>query len=110
MQNPQQAYQQQAVINASPVKLVVKLYDLVLQATYRKDNQRVKDVLSTLIESLNFDYEPANELFQLYQYCQELARKEKYEEIREILEPLRDAWDNAENNKQVTKEDASKQD
>ena len=97
MQNPQKVYQQQAVLNASPLQLVVKLYDLVLQATYRKDGERVKEILSTLIESLNFDYEPADDLFQLYLYCQDLARKQEYGEIREILEPLRDAWDTAAN-------------
>ncbi|SHG04709.1 flagellar protein FliS [Fodinibius roseus] len=100
MPNPQQIYQRQAVMNASPLRLVVKLYDLVLQATYQKDAERVKDVLATLIESLNFDYEPAGELFQLYQYCQDLARKEEYEEIREILEPLRDAWEAADKKEQ----------
>ena len=95
MQNPQKVYQQQAIKNASPLQLVVKLYDLLLQATYRKDQKRVREVLNTLAESLNFDHEPAEELFQLYQYCQDLARDEKYEEIREILEPLRDAWEQA---------------
>lgn len=97
MQNPQQVYQRQSIQNASPLQLVVKLYDFVLQATYRKDQSRVREVLSTLIESLNFEHEPADELFQLYQYCQELAREEKYEEIRELLEPLRDAWDQVAN-------------
>lgn len=100
MQNPQQIYQRQAVLNASPLQLVVKLYDLVLQATYREDEKRVKEILSTLIESLNFDYEPADDLFQLYLYCQELARKQDFVEIREILEPLRDAWDTAANGEQ----------
>jgi len=100
MQNPHQVYQRQAVLNASPLRLVVKLYDLVLQATYRKDEERVKDILSTLIESLNFDYEPAGELFQLYKYCQDLARQQEYEEIREILEPLRDAWDTIANDEE----------
>jgi|SRR5699024_3891126 len=100
MPNPQQVYQRQSIMNATPLRLVVKLYDLVLQATYRKDESRVKEVLSTLIESLNFDHEPADELFQLYKYCQDLARKQKYDEIRDILEPLRDAWETAANNEQ----------
>lgn len=97
MQNPQQVYQQQAIMNATPLQLIVKLYDLVLQSTYRKDKQRIIDVLSTLIESLNFDHEPADELFELYKYCQDLARKDEFEEIRDILEPLRDAWETAAN-------------
>jgi len=95
MQNPQLLYQRQAILNASPLRLVVKLYDLLLQATFRKEQKRVRELLSTLIESLNFDYEPAENLFRLYQYCQDLARQERYEEIRDILEPLRDAWDQA---------------
>ena len=103
MQDPQQVYQQQAILNASPLRLVVKLYDLVLQATYQKNEKRVKEILSTLIESLNFDYEPADELFQLYKYCQDLARQQQYEEIREILEPLRDAWDEIANKEEPQK-------
>lgn len=94
-------------MNASPLRLVVKLYDLVLQATYRKDAERVKEVLATLIESLNFDYEPAEELFQLYTYCQDLARKEEYEAIREILEPLRDAWETADKKEQSSESGVS---
>jgi len=99
MQNPQQIYQRQAIMNASPLRLVVKLYDMLLQATFREEQGRVRELLSTLIESLNFDYEPAEDLFRLYQYCQDLARQEKYEEIYDILSPLRDAWEQAANGK-----------
>ena len=68
------------------------MYDLAIQASYLEDSQKLKDILSTLITGLNFDYEPAGQLFELYRYCQDLARKNKFEEIREILEPLRDTW------------------
>ena len=71
------------------------MYDLVLQATYREDDKRVREILSTLITGLNFEYEPAGQLFSLYKYCQGLSRKGHYEEIREVLEPLRDAWQEA---------------
>jgi flagellin-specific chaperone FliS len=97
MRNPQLVYQQQSVKNASPLQLVVKMYDLVIQATYREDDKRVRDLLSTLISGLNFDHEPADQLFSLYKYCQDLSRKGDYEEIREILEPLRDTWDEVAN-------------
>jgi len=95
MRNPQLVYQQQSVKNASPLQLVVKMYDLVIQSTYREDEKKVRDILSTLITGLNFDYEPADQLFSLYRYCQELARKGKFSEIREVLEPLRDTWQEA---------------
>lgn len=80
-------------MNASPIKLVVKLYDLVIQATYREDDERVREILSTLITGLNFDHEPADQLFNVYRYCQDLSRESRFEEIREILEPLREAWE-----------------
>lgn len=80
-------------MNASPLKLVVKMYDLVIQASYREEDQRVREILSGLIQGLNFDYEPAGQLFEIYRYCQELSRKQRFAEIREILEPLRDTWE-----------------
>ncbi len=92
LQDPQKVYQQQAILNASPVQLVVKLYDLLLQATWREDRDKTLSILSALITGLNYDYEPADQLFSLYRYCQDLARKGEFEEIRELLEPLRDTW------------------
>jgi flagellin-specific chaperone FliS len=97
MRNPQLQYQQQAVLNASPLRLVVKLYDLAIQASYQENDRRLREVLSTLIMGLNFDYEPADKLFALYQYCQELSRKGNYDEVRMLLEPIRDAWEETAN-------------
>ncbi len=97
MKNPHLVYQRQAVKDASPLQLVVKMYDLIIQASYREDGQRVRELLSTLISGLNFDHEPADQLFSLYQYCQGLSRKEDFEEIRELLVPLRDAWEQLAN-------------
>lgn len=93
MRNPQLTYQTQSVKSASPLQLVIKMYDLTIQATYKEDGKKVKDLLSALIHGLNFDYELSEQLFSLYQYCQDLARKNKFEEIREILEPIRNSWE-----------------
>ena len=87
-------------MNASPLQLVVKLYDLAIQASYRQEGEKVRAILGELTDGLNFDYEPAPQLFDLYRYCQELARKEQFEEFREIMEPLRDAWEEASNQPQ----------
>lgn len=97
MKNPQLIYQRQAVKDATPLQLVVKIYDLIIQATYREDGQRVRELLATLISGLNFDHEPADQLFALYQYCQGLSRKEDFEEIRNLLDPLREAWEELAN-------------
>ena len=97
MQNPQLVYQRQSVMNASPLKLVVKMYDLAIQATYREDDKRFRDIVSELIHGLNFDYEPSGQLFEIYRYCQDLSRKQRFEEIREIMEPLRETWEEVAN-------------
>lgn len=97
MRDPQLVYQQQAVKEASPLQLIVKMYDLVIQNTYRENDQKVREILSTLIAGLNFDHEPADQLFSLYKYCQDLAREKKFEEIREVLEPIRDTWEEVAN-------------
>lgn len=85
------------MLNASPMKIVVKLYDLAIQASWREDDKQLREILSTLIKGLNFDFEISGQLFSIYQYCQELARKGEYQEVRDLLEPLRDAWEQAAN-------------
>lgn len=86
-------YQRQAVLNATPSELITKLYDLAIQACYRKDEKRLIEVLSTLIRGLNFDYEIAGSFFNLYEYCQRQARKQEFDEVRELLEGIRETWD-----------------
>lgn len=94
-QNPHLVYQKQSIMDSSPLKLVVKMYDLVIQATYREDDKKVREVISGLIQGLNFEYELAGQLFEIYKYCQTLSRQKKFEEIREILEPIRETWEEA---------------
>lgn len=91
-ENPQLIYEQQSVKNASPIQLVVKVYDLIIQATYREQAKRVRDLFSVLINGLDFDHEPADQLFALYRYCQDLSRKDDFDQIRDLIEPLRDTW------------------
>ena len=45
MQNASLIYQRQAIMNASPLKLVVKMYDLLIQASYREDDKKVREIL-----------------------------------------------------------------
>lgn len=92
MNDPQLQYQRQAIKNASPSELVTKLYDFAIQACYREEEERLHEVLEALITSLNFDYEIAGSLYNLYEYCQRRARVQEFEEVRELLEPLREAW------------------
>lgn len=92
MKDPQLEYQRQAVKNASPTELIAKLYDFAIQACYKEDQEKLDQVLGTLTKSLNFDYEISGTLYNLYDYCRRQASKGEFEEVRELLEPVREAW------------------
>lgn len=92
MNDPQRQYQEQAIKNASATELITKLYDFAIQACYQKDSELLEGVLSALIKSLNFDYEISGSLHNLYDYCQRQAKEQKFDEVRELLEPVREGW------------------
>ena len=85
-------YQRQAIINASPEELVSILFDMAIQASYRKDAEKLQGVLNLLMKSLNFDYDLAKSLYGLYEYCQQITKEKKFEEVRELIDNIRDAW------------------
>ncbi|MEX1213248.1 MAG: flagellar export chaperone FliS [Balneolaceae bacterium] len=93
MQNPHQVYQRQSIMQASPAQLVVKMYDLAIQATWNKDAPKVRNLLTTLINGLDFDQPLSGDLFELYRYCQDLTRNGELDQVRELLEPLRESWE-----------------
>lgn len=92
MKNPQREYQKQAIKNASPTELITKLYDFAIQACYQEDEDRLQQVLDALMQSLNFDYEISSTLYNLYEYCRRQAESKEFNEVRELLEPVREAW------------------
>lgn len=89
----EKTYQRQSVLNSNPTKLVVKMYDLITQNCYLENGKKVNDLLSELIHYLNFDYELSASLFEIYRFCQQLAKESKFEEIVDILVPLRQTWE-----------------
>lgn len=88
-------YKRQQVLSASPAELVSILYDEAIACTYRRDQEKLVGILSQLIRALNFDYDLSSDLFGLYEYCQNQARRQKFDEVRSLLEPIRDAWNQA---------------
>ncbi len=99
MQSAISTYRKQSVLNATPVELVALLYDEAIACTWRKDRDKLLGILSQLIRGLNFDYELAGDLFGLYSYCQQQVRREKFDEVRLLLEPIREAWREAASKK-----------
>ncbi len=84
------------ILEASPQKLLLKIYDFAITHCQLHDMLKTNRALDELINALNFEDEKAREisigLLKLYQYCQEEMRKKNYEMVHKILVDLREAW------------------
>lgn len=85
-------YKEQEIRSATPAELVAHLYDFGIEACYREDQQRLLDVLSQLVKSLNFDYDISTEFYRLYDFCRQKARENQFEDARMVLENMREGW------------------
>lgn len=94
MSDRNKQYQEQSIKSATPEELITKLYDFVISACHNKDAERLQDVLQALMESLNFDYDISESLYNLYEYCMRQAQQKNFEEVCELIEPLRETWIN----------------
>ncbi len=111
--NPYAQYKQQGVLTASPTELVVMLYDgcikqLKLAKIHIGDKnfdlanssfQRAQDIVTELVMGLDFNYEIARELLNLYEFIQRAIIDmniskdlDDIDPIIEILSDLRSAW------------------
>jgi flagellar protein FliS len=99
----QQRYQQQSIATASPERLVLKLYDLGITSCRRDDRAKLREVLVELISSLDFERggEIAEQLYSLYEFCLRESALGDLEPIQDILEGLRDAWNQSVVQKQA---------
>lgn len=89
-------YQEEELYTLSPIQLLVKVYDLAIEACRRKDQRQAARALVELISALNFDYEEiAGRFFHLYQFCLGRVRAGQYEAARQVLQELRQAWTEA---------------
>ena len=91
-------YLTQKIMSASPEQLISYIYDLVIAACKRKDQEKALRGLASLVSALNFDYKDiAVPMYQLYQYCLEQVRKKQFEEVEELIGGLKTAWAEAMN-------------
>lgn len=87
------SYRTNSVIGLTSGQVLVKMYDLAVVALMSGDGKRGIRVLSTLIDSLDFEYqEIAIGLFRLYRYCIEEINEGEYEVPTRILRELRETW------------------
>ncbi len=84
------------ILEASPQKLLIRIYDFAITQCKLQDMQKTNRALDELINSLNFEDAKAREistgLLKLYQYCQDQMRKQNHGVVQTILTDLRDAW------------------
>ncbi len=111
--NPYAQYRQQGVLTASPTELVVMLYEgcikqLKLAKIHIEDKniegannsfQRAQDIITELVMGLDFNYDIARELLNLYEFVQRAIIDmniskdiKQVDPIIEILDDLRTAW------------------
>lgn len=111
--NPYEQYRQQGVMTASPVELIVMLYDgcikqmkLGVMAIENKDYsaanqalQKAQDILGELVTSLDMNYELAATLLELYNFfLSELVEAnmskntQRIAPVIEIMQDLRVTW------------------
>ncbi|HSB73565.1 MAG TPA: flagellar export chaperone FliS [Candidatus Methylomirabilis sp.] len=89
-------YRAQQVLSASPMQLVLMLYELAITGCEARDAERAGKPITELIGALNFDYgEIATDLFRLYEYCHWEIRRGRFREAAEILRGLKRAWEEA---------------
>jgi flagellar protein FliS len=110
---PQDAYRRQDVLTASPIDLIVMLYDalkknLVLgrRNIEKKDVMgahkhlmKAQEIVTALVNNLDMSYEISTELLEIYGFILRSVEDanihknaETLEPIIEIVDSLRDAW------------------
>ncbi|MCX7879313.1 MAG: flagellar protein FliS [Ignavibacteria bacterium] len=91
-------YLEQEVLSWPKEKVILKMYDLFIISAKKGDLHKMNRVLAELIGALNFDYEEtATRLYRLYEYIQRLVFHKRYDEAIQIVQELRNAWNQAFN-------------
>ena len=87
------SYQQNNVMTADPIKLILLVYDRAIAGCRQRKLEIAGRAITELINGLNMDATPvAGNLLAIYQYCGERCRKGQFSEAAGILQDLRDTW------------------
>jgi flagellin-specific chaperone FliS len=91
--DPRRLYRAQQVANDSPGRLALLVYDTALRACHRGQRGLLMRVLHELIAGLDLEQgEIAVGLLRLYEYALWQLREGNVEEVRVVLQELRDTW------------------
>ena len=101
-QNKAAQYLLKEILEANPQQIILKIYDVAIVNSKKRDLAKTNNAIQELINSLKFDDEKVKEismgLLRLYKFCQEQMRKKNYDIVYKILTDLRETWTNAFNN------------
>jgi flagellin-specific chaperone FliS len=88
-----QTYQQNNVLSADPLKLILLTYDRAIYGCRQKDLEATWEAIKQLINSLNLEIQPiSSHLLAIYDYCGELTREGKFDVAEAILQDIRNTW------------------
>jgi flagellar protein FliS len=94
--NHTNTYLAKEILEATPQKLLIKVYDFAIANCKRGNMTKTNRAISELINALNFEDKRAKEistgLIKLYQFCQEEMRKNNTDIVYKILTDLRETW------------------
>jgi len=94
--NRANAYLVNEILDASPTKLFIKIYDFAIAQCKNKNLEKTNKALMELSNALRFDNEEVSEismgLKKLYVFCQDQMRLKNYDIVLKILTDLRDTW------------------
>ena len=93
----QDQYLEQKILSASPKQLIAYIYDAAIVSCTKRDIEKTTAAIGILINSLNFDdsedvQDISSKFIQYYEYILDLVRKDKFDEARDNLKEIRDAW------------------
>jgi len=87
-------YQRDALVGATPEKLVVKIYDIAIAACHAGDRARLRAALVQLVNGLDFERggDLARRLHAIYVYGLTESALGDLAPIAEVLNELRSVW------------------
>jgi len=90
------AYVTNEILDASPQKLIMKIYDFAILQCKNENLEKTNKALTELINALRFDTKEVAEisigLKKLYEFCQDQMRKKNHDIVLQILIELRETW------------------
>ncbi|MCS7220023.1 MAG: flagellar export chaperone FliS [Anaerolineae bacterium] len=86
-------YRQNQILSATPLQLVLMVYDVAIVGCARRDLAKTTRALNTLIKALDMRQgDIPMRLYRLYQYCADQARQGDFDQAAHILRELASVW------------------